>query len=536
METLLSGRALRDGGFVSLLALTVASVASATLVVFLWSHAAAWLRAWRMLYKLPGPPILIPMAYAVGAQISLGNLSKCMDYNAACVQFLNGFVYSLASTNKPLGKAYVGLWPFVLLYTAEGAEALLKSTTVLNKALLYKLLNSWLGTGLLTSPRSKWRGRRKLLTPAFHFKLLDEFLPVMTEHADAFVRRLNGLGDRGPMNVVPLMSGCTLDIICETAMGTSVDAQGDEGSPYFSALKVVSGAFITRVLTPWNWVDAIYFASKHGRDVKKNTDYLHRFTQRIIRTRKENYVETPEIMDVTSEKTARGAKRLAFLDLLLSCHMRDQQFTEEGIREEVDTFMFEGHDTTSVGLSFTLYLLGLYKEAQEKVHQELDAIFGEDRTRPATEEDLKQMKYLECVIKESHRLYPPVPIVARRTDEDMEIAGYQIPPGTTLALFMYTLHRDERWFPEPEEFRPERFFPENSVGRPAYAYVPFSAGPRNCIGQRFAMMEEKVVISTILRHFRLHSPDERDTILITWELVLKPLNALNVHFLPKKKL
>lgn len=82
METLLSGRALRDGGFVSLLALTVASVASATLVVFLWSHAAAWLRAWRMLYKLPGPPILIPMAYAVGAQISLGNLSKCMDYNA----------------------------------------------------------------------------------------------------------------------------------------------------------------------------------------------------------------------------------------------------------------------------------------------------------------------------------------------------------------------------------------------------------------------------------------------------------------------
>ncbi|KAG0433746.1 hypothetical protein HPB47_019648 [Ixodes persulcatus] len=441
----------------------------------------------------------------------------------ACVQFLMGFVHSLANTNKPLAKAY----------------ALLKSTTVLNKALLYKLLNSWLGTGLLTSPRSKWRGRRKLLTPAFHFKLLDEFLPVMTEHADTFVRRLNGLGDRGPVNVVPLMSGCTLDIICETAMGTSVHAQGDEGSPYLSALKV------SKRKPKLDWVGRRIIEDEKVTESHVAVQLLFLFnrricsflesTKRIIRTRKENYVETPENIDATSEKTASGTKRLAFLDLLLSCHMRDQSFTEEGIREEVDTFMFEGHDTTSVGLSFTLYLLGLYKEVQEKVHQELDAIFGEDRTRPATEEDLKQMKYLECVIK-------PVSRHSRCQNSGQLVlttivsAGYRIPPGTTVALFIYSLHRDERWFPEPEEFRPERFFPENSVGRPAYAYVPFSAGPRNCIGQRFAMMEEKVVISTILRHFRLHSPDERDTILITWELVLRPLDALNVHFLPKKKL
>ncbi|CAN7937578.1 unnamed protein product, partial [Ixodes hexagonus] len=333
------------------------------------------------------------------------------------------------------------------------------------------------------STRSKWRSRRKLLTPAFHFKLLDEFLPVMNEHSQAFVQRLDHLGDRGPVNVMPLMSACTLDVICETAMGTSVNAQQDEGSPYLKALKVVSGAFITRVLSPWKWVDAIFYASKHGRDVKRNTEYLHSFTQSIIRTRKENYIETPDISDAMTGMLTPGAKRLAFLDLLLSCHMRDPSFTEEGVREEVDTFMFEGHDTTSVGLSFTLYLLGLYKGVQDKVHQELDAIFGGDRDRPATLEDLKQMKYLECVIKESHRLYPPVPIMGRCVDEEIEIDGYRIPPGTTLALFIYSLHRDKRWFPEPEEFRPERFFPENCVGRPAYAYVPFSAGPRNCIGK-----------------------------------------------------
>lgn len=195
----------------------------------------------------------------------------------------------------------------------------------------------------------------------------------------------------------------------------------------------------------------------------------------------------------------------------------------------------QGHDTTSMAISFTLYLLGLYKDVQDKVCDELDGIFGDDRERPATVDDLKDMRYLECVIKESHRLYPPVPLMARNVDADAEIMGHMIPRGSTLLTMPYMLHRDRRFFPEPEEFLPDRFLPENSAGRHPYAYIPFAAGPRNCIGQRFALQEEKVVVSTVLRHFRLHSPEHRDTIRLTWALVLRPMDGLRVQFLPRPR-
>lgn len=510
------------------------------LVVFSWKHVATLVRAWRMLRTVPGPPDWLPMAYVTSAKNAISKSSSTSEeFKLLALQFVLGYAKILETTKIAISRVYIGVWPVVYLNTAEAIETLLKSSTLLDKALLYGLFNSWLGTGLLTSPKRKWRARRKLLTPAFHFKLLDDFVPVMVEHARAFANRLRTLSERhqrAPLDVVPLVSCCTLDVICETAMGVSVNAQEDDDSPYVRAVKVVSGSFLERFVSPWKWVDVLFYSNPTGWNVKRNVEYLHNFTERVIQSRKKEYLENPPVIGASEDDAGRpyGGKRLAFLDTLLMSHLKDPTFTEEGIREEVDTFMFEGHDTTAMGISFTLYLLGLYKQEQEKVHQELDTIFGEDVERAPTLEDLKEMRYLECVIKESHRLYPPVPLVARNADEDADILGFRIPRGAMLLAVPYTLHRDPRHFPKPEEFRPERFLPENSAGRHPYAYVPFSAGPRNCIGQRFALQEEKVVISTILRQFRLHSPDHRDTIRLTWGLVLRPVDGLRVQFLPRK--
>ncbi|GIZ01901.1 cytochrome P450 4c3 [Caerostris extrusa] len=162
-----------------------------------------------------------------------------------------------------------------------------------------------------------------------------------------------------------------------------------------------------------------------------------------------------------------------------------------------------------MGMSWALYLIGLHKDVQEKIHEELDRIFGDDVERPVSTEDLKDMHYLDIVLKESLRIKPSVPIIARQINEETVICGYRIPKGASCLVYIHDLHRDESVFPNPEKFDPDRFLPKNSVNRHPYAYIPFSAGPRNCIGQRFAIMEEKIVISTILRNFTIESLDQR---------------------------
>ncbi|KFM65250.1 Cytochrome P450 4c3, partial [Stegodyphus mimosarum] len=177
-------------------------------------------------------------------------------------------------------------------------------------------------------------------------------------------------------------------------------------------------------------------------------------------------------------------KRKAFLDLLLDLHIKDNILSEQDIREEVDTFMFAGHDTTAMGISWALYNIGLRPDIQEAIHEELDVIFGNDDQRPITVEDVREMKYLECVLKESQRLYPSLPVIGRELEEDVVIDGYTVPAGTTCMLATFMLHRNPEIFPNPEVFDPDRFLPENCVGRHPFAYVPFSAGPRNCIDGR----------------------------------------------------
>ena len=159
-------------------------------------------------------------------------------------------------------------------------------------------------------------------------------------------------------------------------------------------------------------------------------------------------------------------------------------------------------------------------------------MFG-NSDRPCAIEDVAKLKYLECCIKESLRLYPSVPNITRYVSEDIELDGYKIPTGATISMHIYALHRNEKLFPDPFVFKPERFGIEQSTGRHPFAFVPFSAGPRNCIGQRFALFEEKVIMSTLLRRFRFtydtvkHGPAKPSA-----DLVLKPHHGMPMVVTP----
>lgn len=321
-------------------------------------------------------------------------------------------------------------------------------------------------------------------------------------------------------NIQTFITNAALDIISEAAMGISIDVQSQQKNEYVNSIYEISELILHRFVRPYLHFEFIYKLTATGKRFYHCLEVLHSFTNEVIENRKKTREEN-------KRKGVTVKKRQAFLDLLLDANENKNLLTDQDIREEVDTFMFEGHDTTASGISWTLYLLGCYPDVQEKVFDELNCIFnGTDR--PPTLADLNEMKYLERVIKESMRIFPPVPTLGRILSEDVQLDQYLIPKGTAVSIQVYYLHRDERFFPEPEKFDPDRFLPENLEGRNPFAYIPFSAGSRNCIGQKFAMYEEKSVLSSIIRSFKLRSVEKRTDLFLMRELILKSLSGMNV--------
>ncbi|KAF8783292.1 Cytochrome P450 4c3 like protein [Argiope bruennichi] len=430
--------------------------------------------------------------------------------------------------DHPLFCFWLSYVPIVIITKAEAAEALISGTKHLQKNWSYNFLHPWLGTGLLTSHGSKWKSRRKLLTNAFHFDILKDFLPVFNEQSQILAKRLKNEITKDFTNILKPVTLCTLDIICETTFGVKIGAQENEESQYLKSVTRAEEIIIERIANFWHWSDFFYQFTESGKELKKHLNVLHKFTRSVIQKKKNKLL-------FDSPDPNQKRKRMALMDLLLEHHIQTKDLTEEDIREEADTFAFEGHDTTSMAVCWALYLIGLHKDVQDKIHEELDQIFGDDLERHVTMDDLKDMTYLDRVFKESQRIYPSVPIVARRVSEDTTICGYRIPKGSSCAVAIYQVHRDERMYPNPEKFDPDRFLPEKTASRHPYAFIPFSAGPRNCIGQRFASMEEKIVVATILRYYTVKSLDQREKFSVVAELVLRPSIPLRIQIRPRKK-
>ncbi|XP_027591287.1 cytochrome P450 4V2 isoform X1 [Pipra filicauda] len=498
------------GAGVITLLLTVVALCSLPSLMSYW-------RRWWMMKSIPG----ISPCYPV-----LGN---ALLLERGGEGFFNQLkFYSEEFRKWSLFNLWLGPLPVVVLYHPDSVEVILNSSKHIEKSYLYDFLHPWLGTGLLTSTGDKWRSRRKMITPTFHFAILNDFLEVMNEQGSILVKKLEKHVDKEPFDVFLDITLCALDIICETAMGKNVGAQKNKNSDYVSAIYRMSDLIQQRQKSPWLWPDLLYMLFKEGREHKRNLKILHNFTDRVIAEKAaelENTKQKNHDNDGNCEESV-SKKRKAFLDMLLSATDDEgNKLSYRDIREEVDTFMFEGHDTTAAAMNWVLYLLGHNPEVQKKVHKELDEVF-DNTERPVTTDDLKQLRYLECVVKEALRLFPSVPMFARTLREDCCISGYQIPKGATVLVLTYALHRDPEIFPDPEEFRPERFFTENSKGRHPYAYVPFSAGPRNCIGQRFAQMEEKTLLALILRRFWVESCQKPEELRIAGELILRPNNGI----------
>ncbi|CAG7837656.1 unnamed protein product [Allacma fusca] len=437
-------------------------------------------------------------------------------------------------------KVILGYTAYNLFLTdPKDIEKVVNSHELLNKGSNYDFVRPWLGYGLLTQGGEKWYKRRRMLTPAFHFSILETFQHVFNEQSAVLVKIMREkLEDKENIEMNSLFSLCALDIISETAMGRKLNCQR-ESTPYVEAVLRQSQFIYKRWMSPWLQNDFIWSISPAGREDKANLKTLHDFTENVILERKERYalakeeksvVIQPDENHITESVYFSKKERFAFLDLLLSIQdSSEDQLTDADIREETDTFMFEGHDTAAAGLLWSFYLLVKNPEHQALVHSELDGIFGDDTHRSITSNDLTKMKYLELCIKESLRLYPSVAFMSRKVKREFRLDSETlVPPGVDVAMCPYLTHRDPNIYPEPEKFLPTRHTPENSAGRHPYAYIPFSAGLRNCIGQRFVQAEMKTVLANIFRHFQVQLADPNETVVPLPEIVMRPNEDIRV--------
>ncbi|KAI8038469.1 uncharacterized protein LOC128254616 [Drosophila gunungcola] len=418
---------------------------------------------------------------------------------------------------------------------ADNAENVLNHPNLITKGLVYNFLHPFLRTGLLTSTGKKWHARRKMLTPTFHFNILNQFQEIFKTESQKFLQQFKGQ-DEVTISLQDVIPRFTLNSICETAMGVKLDEMAEKGDRYRENFSQIEECFIRRLSNPLLWGDSLFnmFAAK---DYASALDVVHGFSSEIIAKRRvllEGELDNKRTTQTADDDVFITKKRFAMLDTLI-CAEKDGLIDHIGICEEVDTLMFEGYDTTSIGLIFGLMNMSLNPDKQELCFQEIQENIEDDLSNLDVGQ-LNKLKYLEYFMKETMRLYPSVPIMGRQATQETELAnGLILPKGSQITIHVFDIHRNAKYWDSPEEFRPERFLPENSQNRHTYAYIPFSAGQRNCIGQKYAMQEMKTLMVVLLKQFKILPAIDPKDIVFNTGITLRTQNKIHVKLVRRKK-
>ncbi|XP_077995032.1 cytochrome P450 4F1-like [Glandiceps talaboti] len=436
---------------------------------------------------------------------------------------------------SPARVTWVG--PFdsnVMLFHPSVVQPWLASTEVKDEV-YYGFLRPWLGDGLLLSRGKKWFRNRRLLTPGFHFDILKPYVTVFDECATKLVSKWKELCRSSSSGSVKLemfehISLMTLDSLLKCIFSQNSHCQTKKKHPYIQAVYDLASLVIQRARFPPYYNDVIYYISPGGYTWRRALEQVHGYAWKVIRERK------AALAQEGSNSSTQTRKHVDFLDILLKAKDEDGNgLTDQEIKDEVDTFMFEGHDTTASGISWCLYNLANNPQHQQKCRQEVNDLLQRKGSENFEWDDLSKLSHLTLCIKESLRMTPPVPFISRRLTSQLALPdGRTIPAGYRVAINIASLHRNQLIWEEPDVFKPERFTVENSKDRSPYAYIPFSAGPRNCIGQNFAMNEMKITIARILHNFELNVVKNSKPKRLMG-LVLRSVNGIQLNVTPCTK-
>ena len=371
-----------------------------------------------------------------------------------------------------------------------------------------RVLSPGLGNGLLTAEGEAWRLQRRALAPLFSPRQVAEFAPAMQRVAEATVRRLGHRRDGAVTDVGELTSRMGLEVLEQTLFSQGL---GREASEFQRAVTSYFDSFGR--LDPLDLIGAPAFLPRLGRRRGRPAlEFFDEAVDAIVARRK-----------ASLDRSGEAPRDLLTLLLAVKDPETGLGLPDAGIRANIVTFIMAGHETTANGLTWTLYLLSQSPAWGRRAEEEAERVF--DPRRPAS---FEQCEILRAVFEEALRLYPPAATLTREAIEDDEILGRRVPAGTVVAISPYVLHRRRGLWDNPDAFDPSRFLGERRERIDRFAYIPFGAGPRVCIGMPFTMQEGIVILANLLRAFRFDLVAGHP-VMPRQRITLRPRGGMKMH-------
>ena len=356
------------------------------------------------------------------------------------------------------------------------------------------------GDGLLTSEGENWKRQRRLIQPAFHRERIASYAEIMTDYT---AHMLTAWRDGAVLDVHQEMMNLTLRIVVRCLF----NVEAEETHSISAALNVMmrNSVGVRLLLPPFVRQLPLPGMLEVRRAVKRLNETVYGI---IAARRMQTHEDSGDL-----------------LSLLMQARDEDGScMTDRQLRDEVLTFLLAGHETTALALSWAWHLLSNNSQAVAKLEYELYSVLG---GRLPTACDLPQLTYTEAVIKEAMRLYPPAWSIAREVKQPFEAGGYLIPEHANVVMSQWIMHRDRRFFSEPEEFQPNRWMTGSCQKLPRFAYFPFGGGPRQCIGAGFAMMEAVLLLATIASQFRMQAVENHPIVPVP-SFTLRPKHGIRI--------
>ncbi|CAJ1057151.1 thromboxane-A synthase [Xyrichtys novacula] len=458
---------------------------------------------------------------------------KPVPFYGNVFMFRQGFFEPMKEIIKTHGRVcgyYLGRRPVIVIADPDMLrQVMVREFSSFPNRMAFRFATKPMTDCLLMLRNEHWKRVRSILTPSFSAAKMKEMVPLINTAIDALMNNLNVYSESGEAFDIHKCFGCfTMDVIASVAFGTQVDSQNNPDDPFVSHAQMFFTFSFFRPIMMFFIAFPFLAAPLVGLIPNKRRDKMNNFfiniIQKIIEQREEQPPEQRRrdflqlMLDARTNREGVSLEQFDTgnhtdeLDHRATASNQDSQespgrrhqkkmMTEDEIVGQAFVFLLAGYETSSNTLAFTCYLLALHPDCQSKVQQEVDDFFS--RHESPDYSNVQELKYLDMVISEALRLYPPGFRFARETDHDCVVNGQFLPKGATIEIPAGFLHYDPEHWPEPEKFIPERFTPEAKASRHPFVYLPFGAGPRNCVGMRLAQLEIKMALVRLFHRFRI---------------------------------